>query len=231
MPTKKTSRKQATAKKTLGRTFLNLIVDESGSMWGIKAATIDGVNTYLDGLRDAKRTYVTLTKFNTSKNVLYAMEKVKDAPRLNALNYLPSGGTSLYDAIGACVKAMGKEVKKGDRVLTLIVTDGAENASKEYSKADCKTLITSLEAQGNWTFTFLGANLDVAKEVDAIGISVGNSFAYQATESGTRSAFTKMSADTNTYLSNSLSSTKSFYQPANEDTKVFSGKPRRRVIP
>jgi hypothetical protein len=231
MPTKKTSRKQATAKKTLGRTFLNLIVDESGSMWGIKAATIDGVNTYLDGLRDAKRTYVTLTKFNTSKNVLYAMEKVKDAPRLNALNYLPSGGTSLYDAIGACVKAMGKEVKKGDRVLTLIVTDGAENSSKEYSKADCKTLITSLEAQGNWTFTFLGANLDVAKEVGRDWDLLGELHRVPSDRQSAPEAFSTMSASTGNYMQSSAQNMQNFYQPANEDTKVFSGKPRRRVIP
>lgn len=231
MPTKKTSRKQATT--TIGRTFINLIVDESGSMASTIKETISGVNTYLDGIRKEKKTYVTVTLFNSRATILYALKLAKSAEPLTEKTYNPSGFTALYDAIGNCVKAMSKEVKKGDRVLTVIVTDGAENASLEFNLLQIRTLITELEAKGNYTFTFMAANLDTHKVATGLGINLGNTMSYASTSAGTQSAFNMMSGATRAYAASADSMTKSFYAPEPTDppVKMVSLKPKRRVIP
>jgi hypothetical protein len=93
---------------------------------------------------------------------------------LNDGNYRPNSNTPLYDAIGQTVRATEKRVKEKDRVAFVILTDGMENASKEYNKAGIFTLLKEKEAAG-WGIIYLGANQDAYREAMGMGIAQSNS--------------------------------------------------------
>ena len=80
------------------------------------------------------------------------------------------------------------------RVLVLIMTDGYENASKEFSKAQVKALVESTTKQYDWNYVFIGANIDAAAEADGIGINRKHATNYAPTSQGVRESFDRMNA-------------------------------------
>ena len=108
------------------------------------------------------------------------MDEVKE---LTAETYRPDCCTALYDAMGISLNALRKKVVEDDKVLVTVVTDGYENASKEYSGKAIKALVDDLKAKG-WVFAYIGANQDV--EAVAATISITNTLRFNATSSGVR---------------------------------------------
>jgi uncharacterized protein YegL len=164
--------------------LVNVILDESGSMSSVRDQTIQGYNEYLHGLRqDPKNKYlVTLTKFDSTVNeptcrVQYVAKPINEAPELTPDTYFPRGSTPLYDAIGGTIRAVEKSVNWRP-VLTIIVTDGEENASREFTLDTIKALIKEKEALGNWTFVYLGANQDAWRVGQQFGMSQHNTKTY-----------------------------------------------------
>jgi len=159
MVTKKTVKKVVAKPKVVKKVsekHINFLLDETGSMQSIKEKTINDFNEYLQGLKKAKgKAVFTLTKFNAMKvDVVYSGKDVKDIPELTTKTYMPTDGTPLYDAIGKSVKALEKN-EKTQEILMVILTDGQENASKEYNFKAITELMKEKETQG-WTFVYLG---------------------------------------------------------------------------
>lgn len=170
---------------TTGKTYIAIVLDESGSMAASQPATISGFNEYIDSFRKYDDVYVTLTKFNGTSKVVFNSMAAKNVPVLDYRNYTPSGSTALFDAVADAVNAIDRVATANDRVLVLILSDGQENASVEYkTKSAIKNLITSKEAKGNFTFTFMGANQDAWAEGFSIGIPVYNTITYTTTNTG-----------------------------------------------
>ena len=116
--------------------YVTLILDETGSMQDCKGAAIAGVNEYLKTLRQ-KPTAVrfTLTLFNSGKlDVRHRAVPVAQVPELTELTYQPAEMTPLYDAIGRTLTAAAHEVPPESKKLCVILTDGLENASREYTR-------------------------------------------------------------------------------------------------
>ena len=111
-------------------------------------------------------------------------------------DYEPCCCTPLYDAMGFTLTTMRNYVKKVDDavVVVTIITDGYENASKEYTGAAVKRLVEELKGEG-WTFTYMGANQD-SVEV-AFNLSIRNSRNFEATAGGTSRV---MARDTSTRM-------------------------------
>jgi methanogenic corrinoid protein MtbC1 len=107
---------------------------------------------------------------------------VSEVKELTSENYHPDCCTALYDAMGLSVNALRKKVAEIDKVLVTVVTDGYENASKEYSGKAIKALVDELKANG-WVFAYIGANQDV--EAVAASISITNTLNFEATCAGT----------------------------------------------
>lgn len=156
-----------------------VILDESGSMESCRDKTIQGYNEYLHGLRQSGVPYlVTLTKFDASAGdptcrIAYRNKAISDAPTLSRDTYTPRGSTPLYDAIGETIKTVDKEAN-GHPVLVIILTDGEENSSHEYTAESVKDLIAAREKNGNWTFVYLGANQDAWAVGQKFGMQAGN---------------------------------------------------------
>ena len=132
--------------------FVTLILDETGSMQDCKGAAIAGFNEYLKTLLQMPLPVrFTLTLFNSGKlNVRHRNVPVTQVPELTEQTYQPAETTPPYDAIGRTLTAAGHEVPPESKKLCVILTDGLENASREYTRDGIARLIKDHEAKG-WT--------------------------------------------------------------------------------
>ena len=178
------------------RIFNLIIIDESGSMESIKKEAIDSVNETIQSIRSATKKheeqehYVSLVSFNDDVKTIYKCVPVDEVQELTAETYQPDCCTALYDAMGMSLNALRKKVAEDDKVLVTVVTDGYENASKEYSRMAIKALVDELKAKG-WVFAYIGANQDVTAVASTISIT--NVMKFEATPLGTSQMSSKLS--------------------------------------
>ena len=185
--------KQNLSMKT--RIFNLIIIDESGSMQSIKKEAIDSVNETIQTIRSAQKKheeqehFVSLVTFNDDVKTVHDCVPVSEVTELTSETYQPACCTALYDAMGLSVNALRKKVADVNKVLVTVVTDGYENASKEYSGKAIKALVDELKAKG-WVFAYIGANQDV--EAVAASISITNTMNFEATCVGTTAMSEKL---------------------------------------
>ena len=187
---RKNKRESVIKNRTMKTRIFNLvIIDESGSMQSIKKEAIDSVNETVQTIRSAQKKheeqehYVSLVTFNDDVKTIYECVPVDEVKELTNETYHPDCCTALYDAMGISLNALRKKVAEDDKVLVTVVTDGYENASKEYSGKAIKALVDELKGKG-WVFAYIGANQDV--ESVAATISITNVMNFETTSVGTQ---------------------------------------------
>ena len=204
-------------------TDITIIIDKSGSMSSVVEATISGFNQFIEEQKKLENVHQTLTliQFDDQYEVSYVGKPIAEVPELNTHSYIPRGNTALYDAIGKAIATVTSESialsASPDKFLFVIITDGYDNCSKEWTKAKIKEVIENKQ-KGNWSFTFMGANIDTATESAGLGMSVNNSMSYDATSKGVNEAFTNLSRGTASYSVSNEVSTSSFFSPQKENT-------------
>ena len=169
--------------------FNVIILDKSGSMESIRQAAIDGFNETLAGIKkaqekfaDTQEHFVTLLTFcDCEKKYVFDKVPVADARRLTPADYEPCCCTPLYDAMGFTLTTMRNHVRNIEDavVVVTIITDGLENASKEYTGSAVKHLVEELKGEG-WTFTYMGANQDSVEVAFNLSIRNARNFDYSA---------------------------------------------------
>ncbi len=179
------------------RIFNLLIIDESGSMQSIAQQAISGLNETIQTIRKAQEDhpdqehFVSLVSFNSEKvKTIHDCIPASELKEVDADKYWPSYGTPLFDAMGNAINHLRRHVAEVDNVLVTIITDGYENASREYSGSAIKALVEEMKAKG-WIFTYIGANQD-AKNF-AKKMSINNALNFEATKEGTTSMWEKES--------------------------------------
>lgn len=188
---------------------VSVILDKSGSMESVRKSTISGFNEYLQSLKkDGNDYFLTLTLFDTGKKMPYVNAPIASVDELTVETYKPDGNTALYDAAVSTLKAV--DIGGYDRALAVIITDGQENASREYKSADFRDLVKNLEKSGKYTFVYLGANQDAWEVAKDWGFAVNNVSTYNSTERGTSQAFASMAAATRSYSIGGQSATVNF---------------------
>lgn len=178
------------------------ILDRSGSMQSIAADAIGGFNTFIEEQQALPgEARLTVVLFDDQYEVLQNAVDIKAAVKLDNKNFVPRGMTALYDAIGKTIqtfKAAGSE-----KLICTIITDGGENASKEYRRAEqIKELITACEKDLGWTFVFLAANQDAFAVGNTLGVSAANAMNFVADAGGTRGVMKAAGAYATTYRNN-----------------------------
>lgn len=173
-------------------TELVFILDKSGSMSGLEDDTIGGFNSMLEKQKqEAGGAYVTTVLFDNSYELLHDRQDIKTIRPITRNEYFVGGTTALLDAIGITINNIGKaivntsEEKRSEKVLFVIITDGMENSSCEYTYDKIKKLIEYQKTNYSWEFIFLGANIDAIKTATSFGISEDKAVTFVCDSEGT----------------------------------------------
>jgi uncharacterized protein YegL len=181
------------------KTMICLILDRSGSMGGREDNVIGGVNSFLTEQKSLPHpAVISFVRFDSE-----AVERFRAPADLQACaplsreEYQPRGGTPLLDAVGLTIAKLDDDWRElqPDRAIVVIVTDGQENASREYRKAQLKKLIETRQQTGKWSFLYLGANVDAFEEAGGLGIPIGNSAGYTSSRGGTSALYRTLSSN------------------------------------
>lgn len=205
-------------------TSINVIIDASGSMQGLRNDTIGSFNTFLQEQKDVPgEVAFTLCTFNTTYHLVHDFVKLSSVPNLDPKSYAPQGGTALLDAIGQTIDAVGiklnalPEDEKPSKVLFLIITDGEENRSTRYTAEQIKNMVQHQKDVYSHEFVFMGANIDAITVGTNLGISTNNTLNYVPTAAGTGQLYNTISASTTMYRSAGVVRGASFFQPPAAD--------------
>ena len=158
-------------------TEIVFILDRSGSMSGFESDTIGGFNSTIQKQQELEGcAYVTTILFNSSHTMLHDRVPLDKIAPMTKKDYVVSGTTALYDAIGDTIQHINnihKYARPDDvpaHTMFVITTDGMENASSQYSQMDIKEMIQKQENEYGWEFVFLAANIDAVETAQNIGI-------------------------------------------------------------
>lgn len=184
--------------KTPKATDIIVVLDRSGSMDSIGQSTVDGFNTFIKEQKAAEgEANITLVQFDNQYQVDYKGLPINEAKELIlGETFVPRATTALYDAVGQTIK----DVKTKNDVVFVIITDGYENASKEYDQKKVFQLIEDKKKEG-WNFLFLAANQDAIKAGGAMGISAGNSMTFNANDASNSKMYMNFSSKISSYRS------------------------------
>lgn len=157
-------------------TDITLVVDRSQSMEVCRSDAEGGVNRFIEEQKKADgEAVLTLVQFDTEYEFLHTAKPVGEVP---AYGLVPRGWTALLDAVGRAISEAGArlenipEENRPGCVVFVIVTDGHENSSKEFTKAKVQEMIARQQSQYNWQFTFLGADQAAFDDAMSLGIPV-----------------------------------------------------------
>ena len=184
-----------------GLTELVFILDKSGSMGGLESDTIGGYNSMLDKQKAVEgECHITTVLFDNNYELLHDRIDIKAVSPITEKEYAVGGSTALLDAIGRTIHKIGNAQKhtaddyRAEKVMFIIITDGEENSSREYSAEKVKEQIERQKTKYGWEFVFLGANIDAVEIAGRFGIGADRAVDYLADSEGTNLNFNVMSA-------------------------------------
>lgn len=177
------------------------IIDRSGSMDAIRSDAIGGFNSFItDQKAQPGQALLTLVLFDDEYDVIHDAVNLNAVPPLNELTYIPRGSTALLDAVGRTLDSVGKrlsETPEPERPATVVVvailTDGLENASKQYTARDVSQRIKHQQAAYDWRFVFLAAGQDAFKTAEQLSIDAEDTTSFVASGDGVQKAYAAMS--------------------------------------
>jgi uncharacterized protein YegL len=179
--------------KNTNITELVFILDRSGSMSGLEAATTGGYNSVLRTQKEEPGTaFVTTVLFDDSYEVLHDRVNIRELRPITENEYFVRGSTALLDAIGKTINKVGNAQKHAEperqayKVMMVIITDGMENASSEYTYKRIMEMINRQKERYGWEFLFMGANIDAIATAAKFGISSDRAANYHADSKGTQ---------------------------------------------
>ena len=159
------------------KVHISIVLDRSGSMEAARGDAVNAVNGYLRQIRadttmDAR---LSLVLFDSqSIDTIRDRLRVDVCPELTIEEYEPRGSTPLLDAVGYSVGILDCLSDKDERRIVAILTDGLENASREYTRAQLKDLLDRKQSEDGWLVLYLGAGHDSWSQARQIGIAARN---------------------------------------------------------
>ena len=172
-------------------THILIVLDASGSMSSIQDDIKGSFNEFLKKQREAKgRTVFDLYQFNDE-----AARIVRSADLANfhddlMAKYDCSGCTALNDAVCTAIDTIGREfsdmpeAERPEHVLCVIITDGMENASREFTTKNVRDRIRHQQDVYSWEFRFLAANQDAFETGESIGLELDDCMDFIADKLG-----------------------------------------------
>lgn len=178
-------------------TDIIVVLDRSGSMTTIRQDTIGGFNAFLKEQKALPNpATMSLYQFDHEYEAVYERRPLAEAAELTTETFIPRGWTALLDAIGRTI--VRAEATPGHRKVVVIITDGQENSSKEFTNDKIRELIKSKEALG-WQFVYLGANQDAFSVASQFGFNYRNTMTVAANAAGTKAMYGAMGQTLSNY--------------------------------
>ena len=181
-------------------TELVFILDRSGSMSGLESDTIGGFNSMLARQKEIEgKCYITTVLFDNEYELLHDRIEIQAVRPISDKEYFVGGTTALLDAVGRTINKIGNAQRntaadyRADNVLFVIITDGQENSSREYSMRRIKEMIERQKSKYDWEFIFLGANIDAVETAGRFGITADRAQDFLADSEGVELNFRVMS--------------------------------------
>lgn len=169
------------------KVLISFIQDRSGSMQTVWEETLNGFKKYVtdmqaDQQKDNEVEYLfSLTTFDTQIDTPYLGKPIAEVDGEELKKHGPRAGTALYDAVGKTLQRHDEDKTLAfDKAIVMIVTDGQENSSREWSKEALHAAIDERIKRGNWTFTYLGTQPETWDDASSLGVGVGASATYTA---------------------------------------------------
>lgn len=201
------NRKETRAVKT-DYTHIAVILDRSGSMESIREDIIGGFNSFVqDQQKQPGTATLTLVQFDTQDpyEIVHRFKPIEAIPTLTQETYVPRGSTPLLDALGRGINDlrktnadMGKE-ESPSKVVVVIITDGQENSSREFSRDQVVKMIKERSDKDDWQFVFLSADLAAIGDAMSYGIPADAALLFDKSRTGTVGALASLSARISDY--------------------------------
>jgi len=205
-------------------THIAVILDRSGSMNSIVSEMCSGFDTFIKKQKEVEgEATVTLAQFDDKYDLVYEMKEIACVP---SLTLVPRGTTALLDAMGKTMNTVVERIdgmdenKRPEKCVFVIITDGNENASHEFSREQIFEMIEELRESDegvHYEFVFIGANQDSIHAGGTIGIRSNSTLNYDANSQGAKHMFKKLSQSMTSYRSADADAAYSFAEDDDDD--------------
>ena len=200
-----------------------VVMDRSGSMEQIKNDMMGGFDNFM---REQKAVpgecRVSLYQFDDKYDAVFEGKPVADVP---ACSLVPRGSTALVDAVGKTINAVGErlaalpEHERPEKLVFLVITDGHENASHEFTTQKVREMIARQKKDYQWQFVYLGADAKAFDEAGKIGMAMAAQ--YTPTSAGAHAAYAGLSASVATMRSGGAKATLNVPRDLTEDDEAI----------
>jgi len=189
-------------------THIAVILDRTGSMQSIRADTIGGFNAFLTEQKDQPGfATLTLVQFDSQDpyEVIHKFRAIKEVPDLTHETYVPRATTPLLDAMGRGINDLEESItqleedQRPERVVMVVITDGQENASREFKKDMVPKMIKQKQEKNDWQFVFLSADLEAIQDAIETGVRMQSAMAFDKDAQGTAAVWESASARISDY--------------------------------
>ena len=177
-------------------TDITVVLDRSGSMSSIRGDTIGGFNAFLkDQQGESGAARLTLVQFDNQYEVVHDNLPLAEVPELTETTFVPRASTALLDALGRTINSTGArlaslpEADRPKNVIFVVITDGLENASTEFTREKVFEMVSHQTEKYAWDFVYLGANQDAIAVGQSLGVRAGSSLSYTASAVGTSNTY------------------------------------------
>lgn len=187
-------------------TQIVVILDRSGSMQSCQKQTIDNFNEFVDQQKaQPGEGRLRLVQFDDQYEFLYD-KRLQDVEHLTEKTFMPRGMTALNDAIGRTCDEVGRSLasmpdhSRPGKVIVVILTDGCENNSHQYTKSRVAEIVKHQRDKYNWAFIFMGADEQAVLQAQQYNIPIDNAMHYSSFDpTAYRSTAATMSGTVSTY--------------------------------
>lgn len=152
-----------------------VVLDRSGSMERIRTDMVGGLRDFVQQQRSIGPAGFTLARFDDQYELVVEGKPLADFVVGDDV-LVPRGMTALFDAVGKTVQSQGErfaqlpEAERPQRVVLLIITDGLENASRDWAGDRVRALLERQQNEWKWAVTFLGCGIDAIKGATQVGV-------------------------------------------------------------
>ncbi len=187
-------------------THIHVLLDRTGSMQAIRDDTIGGFNTFLDEQKavPGEATF-SLVQFDSQNpyESIHNFSPINDVPALTRETFVPRAMTPLLDAIGRTIIDVYSRIilleNPPERVVIVVITDGQENASREFRKDQIAKMIKDRQDADDWQFVFLSADLDSIGDAMSYGFAAGATMAFDSNQAGVKNVYASVSRSVGGY--------------------------------